>query len=108
MADHGDGLVRAGGVAHQLLGHLVGADGVGIHHPAGQQQGVVVVHAGAVEGAVDLEFVGRCGVVPAAHLARSGRNEFGPGAGFFQGFPGAGHLDLLEAIGQQDCHALAL
>src|SRR5690606_21680551 len=47
-------------------------------------------------------------VVPAGHFAILGGDDLGCRTGLLQRLLRAGQLDLLEAVGHQDCHALAV
>jgi hypothetical protein len=55
---------------------------VGVHHAAGQEQGVVFVGAGVLQRGVDGELVPPLGVIPALYLAFGGRDDVGLGTGF--------------------------
>ena len=60
---------------------------------------------GIVERNVDRKTVALIMVVEGEHLALFGRDEDGARARAFERLAGFGHLDLLEAFGDEDCDA---
>ncbi|MNP20407.1 hypothetical protein D3C76_1129770 [compost metagenome] len=108
MADDRQRLARRIMAFYQLLRAGDQANRVGVLHAAGQHQGVVQVKLRAVEGSVHIEFVGGFVMVPATYAAFLVAQDIHHCATVFQRFTRAGQFYLLEAIGDQKGHALAV
>jgi hypothetical protein len=99
VADRGNRLAGLHELAHEGHGIGVGAQGVRVGDAAGQHQRRVVGDLGGGHGEVDVEDVTLVEVVVGLHRAFLGRDENRRGAGLLDGLPGAGQLDLLDALG---------
>jgi hypothetical protein len=102
MADRGNGLVRLDEGAHEGHGLFIDAQCIGVHHAAGQQQRIEVLGVRCCKRHIDFEGVGRVVVIPAAHAAVHGRDDLRERAGDIQRLARLGHLDLLEAVRNED------
>ncbi|MNN99746.1 hypothetical protein D3C81_2194730 [compost metagenome] len=63
---------------------------------------------GAFEGCVHGEFIGRLVVVPAAYRSLLVAEDVHHRAALFQGLARACQFHLLEAVGDQESHSLAV
>ena len=103
MTDDGDRLAGAVDLLHELLRLLLDAKGVGVDDAAGQHHRVEVGRVGLRQRQVALELVGLVVMLEALHLVLR-RDEHARRAGRLQRLARTGHLDLLEAVGDEDCN----
>src|SRR5882672_199939 len=75
---------------------------VGVHDAARQQQGVEILRPGPVERKVDRKLLTPGFEIPGDHAFAFRRHDGGLGAGLIESFAGVDHLDLLEAVLDQD------
>src|SRR4051794_5607548 len=102
VADHGDGLARIEERADEIDRAEVGSQRIGVHHAAGQVKRVELVGVGMVQADVDVELLAPVGEVPRADARRLRRDDLRLGTVRVELLARLGHLDLLEAVGDQD------
>jgi hypothetical protein len=77
---------------------------IGIRDPTRQQKSVKVLGLCAVKRHVHFKLVALIEVVPTLHFPLYWRHDLSLRPSLIQRLPRFSHLDLLEPIGNQNCH----
>jgi hypothetical protein len=93
-------------IAHQRNRILVLAKQIGVDHPAGNDQRVILVDADRVDGAVDCDRLAPIVAIPAPDFAGLERDDVYSGAGFLEPQLGHRQFRLLKAVGGEDGNPL--
>ncbi len=99
MADRRDRLLLGDEVTDEGDGLGLQPQGVGVHHPARQDEGVVGRRVGRGQLAVHRHGAALLLMLPALDLAGLGRDDLDGSAGGLQGLDGLFQFRLLEAVG---------
>src|SRR5262249_13378437 len=108
VADDADRLPRLEEAPHEGDGVLVGAHLVRVADAPGDHEPVVIVRAGLLDRAVDLERVRLVVVVEGLDLPFTERDELRLRALLLDGVPRLGELDLFDHVGRQKRNSLSL
>ena len=108
MADRADRLAGLEERPHERDRVVVGPQEVRIGHAARENQPVVIGRVGVLHPTVDLELVGLVEVLESLDLALIEGDEVCLGALVLHGLPRLGQLDLLHAVGSQECNRLPI